>query len=174
MAPEPADKIRQVDQENSLSHDLRWMAEAVGQARKAPLDVPIGAVLVLDDVMIASGYNQKEAGKDPTLHAEMIAIRNGASRLGNWRLSGTTLYTTLEPCPMCAEAIIQARIDRLVFGAYDPVAGAAGSAFNLFISRRACPLPEVTGGIHETICSELIADFFHSRRDDAQKRPTPE
>src|SRR6202042_953180 len=99
-------------------------------------DVPVGCIIVMNDQIIARGHNQKEELGDPTAHAEILAVRRAAEALGNWRLNRTTIYSTLEPCPMCAEAIIQARVAKLVFGAYDPKSGAAGSMFNLFCQGR--------------------------------------
>ncbi len=127
-------------------------------------DVPVGCVIVRDEKILASGHNQKEKSLDPTDHAEIIAIRKAASTLKSWRLDGTTLYTTLEPCPMCAEAIMQTRISRLVFGAYDIQSGAVGSKFNLFLPGRPYPVPEVTGGILQEQCQGLLVNFFRQRR----------
>jgi len=146
------------------SRDRRWLAVALEEARKAGADVPVGAVVVRDQEIVGRGHNQREATGDPTAHAEIVALRQAAKKTGNWRLSGTTLYTTLEPCPMCAEAIIQSRVSRLVFGAYDPASGAAGSAFNLFIAGRIFPIPEVLGGIREADCQRLLTDFFRQKR----------
>ncbi len=140
--------------------DVHWMQEALAEAHKVRSDVPIGAVIVHAGQIIARGHNLREATDDPTAHAEMIAIREAAKVLGDWRLTGTTLYTTLEPCPMCAEALLQARVSRLVFGAYDPKSGAAGSAFNLFTKNRIYPIPEIIGGICEDSCQDLLIRFF--------------
>jgi tRNA(adenine34) deaminase len=141
------------------------MKAAIQEAAKAGSDVPVGCVIILNDEIIASGYNQRESLKDPTAHAEIVAIKQAAALIGDWRLLNTVLYTTLEPCPMCAEAIIQARIPKLIFGAYDNYSGAAGSKFNLFCEGRIYPLPEVIGGIAELKCQKLLTDFFrqHAR-----------
>lgn len=140
------------------------MLIAIEEARKTQGDVPVGCVIVHNNELIGRGYNQREACGDPTAHAEIVAIRQAAGFLGRWRLSETTVYTTLEPCPMCAEAIIQARVARLVFGAYDIRFGATGSAFNLFCKRRPYPIPEVIGGIEEGQCQKMLIEFFQLRR----------
>jgi tRNA(adenine34) deaminase len=143
--------------------DERWMAAALAEALKSEEDVPIGALVVKDGVVIGAGHNQREKTKDPTGHAEIIAIRQAAQYLGDWRLNGTTIYTTLEPCPMCAEAILQARVERLVFGAYDYKSGACGSVFNLYVDGRIYPIPEVVGGIMEDPCQNVLVEFFRSK-----------
>lgn len=148
---------------NVMDEHKNWIKLALDEARKSGQDVPIGCVIVKDGRIIARGYNQREALQDPTAHAEMVAIRAAASQLGSWRLQDCQLYCTLEPCPMCAETILQSRLGTLVFGAYDMVYGAAGSAFNLF-SRRTFPSPEIIGGIEEEDCRLLIQDFFQKIR----------
>lgn len=140
------------------------MKLALQKATQCQCDVPVGALIVKNDEIIASGFNQRESGQDPLGHAELIAIKQAAEKLGSWRLSACTLICTLEPCPMCAEALIQARLERVIFGAYDQVAGACGSAFNLFINRKALPTPELIGGILEEECSELLKEFFRVQR----------
>jgi tRNA(adenine34) deaminase len=150
--------------ESVIDWDNHWMAQAVAEAKLAGIDVPIGCVLVSDNVVIARGHNQKEKTQDPSDHAEIVVLRQAAVARKSWRMNGTTLYTTLEPCPMCAEAIIQARVSRLVFGAYDLKSGAVGSAFNLFIPGRIYPIPEVVGGLAEEECKKLIVDFFATKR----------
>ncbi len=146
--------------ENKLRPDWVFIGCALEEARKAPPDVPVGAIVVLGQEIIGCGYNQREATADPTAHAEIIAIRQAASRLKTWRLNEAMLYSTLEPCPMCAEAVIQSRVARVVFGAWDPLSGAAGSVFNLFVPGRLYPLPEVVGGIREEECRQLLVEFF--------------
>src|SRR3989454_12766133 len=128
--------------------DLAYMRLALEQAGLAPAlgEVPIGAVLVQDGQVLAQVHNFREVWQDPTAHAEIVAIREAAGRVGTWRLTGATLYGTVEPCSMCAGAIIQSRISRLVFGARDPKAGARGSVFNLPEERRLNHKVEVTGG----------------------------
>ena len=153
-------------------NDLEYMQLALEQARLAPAlgEVPIGAVLVCDGQVLAEVHNFREAWQDPTAHAEVVAIREAASRLGTWRLTGATLYVTVEPCSMCAGAIIQSRISRLVFGAKDPKAGACGSVFNLPDERRLNHRVEVVGGILEQESQELIQAFFRQLRDDVGER----
>jgi len=126
--------------------------------------VPVGAVLVCEDRVVAAGWNTRESGPDPTGHAELMALQKGAQALGRWRLTGCTLYVTLEPCPMCAPAIAQARLDRVVFGAYDPRLGAAGSVFSLIERSEYNHRVEVIGGIMEEECREQLAGFFAARR----------
>lgn len=140
------------------------MRLAIEQARMAGEDVPVGAVIVSGQAVVAAAFNQRERLTDPAGHAEIVALREAAQRTGDWRLSDTTIYVTLEPCPMCAEAIIQARVQRLVFGAYDAIAGACGSAFNLFVTGRPTPLPEVIGGINEDDCQAILREFFRAKR----------
>jgi tRNA(adenine34) deaminase len=145
--------------------DREWMREALIEAEKVNSDVPVGAVVVMAGKIIGRGHNLREKTGDPTAHAEIVAIREAAGSLKSWRLTGTELYTTLEPCPMCAEALLQARVSRLVFGAYDPRSGAAGSAFNLFTKGRIYPLPEILGGICEDECQKLLVEFFRQAGD---------
>ena len=150
------------------NHDLHYMELALQQAAMAPLvgEVPIGAVLVHNHEVIAAGHNYREVSQDPTAHAELIVIRNAAERLQTWRLIDTTLYVTLEPCPMCAGAIVQARIARLVFGAWDPKAGACGSIFNIPAERRLNHRVQVMGGLLERESRELLQEFFRAKRDN--------
>jgi tRNA(adenine34) deaminase len=143
------------------------MEQALLEAQKAyDMDeVPIGAVVVKDGEIIARGHNLRETGRDPTLHAEMVAIREAARYLGGWRLTGCELYVTIEPCPMCAGAIIQARIQRVVFGAMDPKAGCAGSLYNLLQDPRFNHQVEVVGGVMEEECRRIMQDFFRKKRE---------
>ncbi len=142
------------------------MAHALTLARHAAAqgEVPVGAVLVRADEMIGEGWNQPIAACDPTAHAELVALRAGARRLGNYRLGGTTLYVTVEPCVMCSGAILHARIERVVFGAYDPRAGAAGSVFDVLETDNLNHRPELIGGVLADECSALLRAFFASRR----------
>ncbi|MFE9566987.1 tRNA adenosine(34) deaminase TadA [Streptomyces sp. NPDC006692] len=127
-------------------------------------DVPVGAVvLAADGSFLASGHNEREATGDPTAHAEVLAIRRAADRTGQWRLTGCTLVVTLEPCVMCAGAIVQSRIDRVVYGARDEKAGAAGSLWDLVRDRRLNHRPEVVGGVLEEECSAQLTAFFRRR-----------
>ncbi len=149
-----------------MNDDELYMALALEQARLAATEgeVPIGAVLVCDGAVVAHGRNARESAADPTAHAEMIAIREGADRLGRWRLSGCTLYVTLEPCPMCAGALVNARIDRLVFGAADPKAGATGTLYDLSADARLNHAFEVRGGVLEEECGQILKEFFQRLR----------
>ncbi|NLX69343.1 MAG: nucleoside deaminase [Clostridiales bacterium] len=142
------------------------MEQALEEAQKAydMGEVPIGAVIVKDGIIIARGHNLRETYKDPTLHAEMVAIREAAEKLGGWRLSGCELYVTLEPCPMCAGAIIQSRIERVIFGAMDPKGGCAGSLYNLLADSRFNHRAEVVSGVMEEECRRIIQIFFKAKR----------
>jgi len=148
----------------------RWMAEALALARAAQLrgEVPVGAVVVSDGVIVGRGGNAPVAGNDPTAHAEIAALRDAARTLGNYRLPDCDLYVTIEPCAMCAGAIMHARIRRLVFGAHDPKTGACGSVVDLFAERRLNHHTTVTGGVMAAACAALLSDFFASRRQDAR------
>lgn len=146
--------------------DTVFMEEALALARKAAElgEVPVGAVVVRDGQVIGRGFNRRETWGDPTAHAEMLAIREAARAVGGWRLTGCTLYVTLEPCAMCAGAIVLARLDRVVYGAVDPKAGAVGSLMNLVQDERLNHRAEVIAGIEAESCGELLRDFFRSRR----------
>ena len=141
------------------------MQAAIRMAKKAGKkdEVPIGAVIIKNGRIIAKGYNTRETRRDPLGHAEIIAIRKAARKMGGWRLSGCTLYVTLEPCPMCAGAIINARIDTVVFGAYDPKAGAFGSLYDLS-EGKLNHKPNIIGGVLKDQCAALLKDFFASKR----------
>ena len=147
--------------------DLHYMRLALEEASVAPSmgEVPIGAVLVHQDEIVARVHNFREAWQDPTAHAEVVAIRKAAEKLGTWRLTGATLYVTVEPCSMCAGAIIQARVSRLVFGAQDPKAGACGSIFNIPEERRLNHRVQVIGGVLERESRVLLRSFFRRLRD---------
>ncbi len=143
------------------------MAEAIAEARQAEAhgDVPIGAVVVAGERIVARGRNEREHGSDPTAHAEVLALRAAAAALGDgWRVSGATLYVTLEPCTMCAGAIVLSRVPRVVFGAFDPKAGAAGSVLSVLDHPQLNHRPQVTGGVLEPECAELLRAFFRARR----------
>ena len=142
------------------------MRLALDEARRAlPGDVPVGAVVVDETgTVIASGHNRRERDHDPTAHAEIIAIRGAAAVLGAWRLTGLTLAVTLEPCTMCAGAITLSRLDRLVYGAEDPKAGAVGSLRDVVRDPRMNHRPEVIGGILAAECGQLLREFFAARR----------
>ncbi|MHB1136227.1 MAG: tRNA adenosine(34) deaminase TadA [Coriobacteriia bacterium] len=149
-----------------MDEDAVYMSLAIEQARLAAAEgeVPIGAILVCDGAVVAHGRNARESAADPTAHAELIAIREGAERLGRWRLSGCTLYVTLEPCPMCAGALVNARIDRLVYGASDPKAGAVGTLYDLSADSRLNHRYEVTAGVLGDECGRLLTEFFRGLR----------
>ena len=142
------------------------MRLAIEQAAAAgETDVPVGAVVLnAAGVVIASASNRREADGDPTAHAEIVAIRGAARSLGGWRLAGCTLVVTLEPCTMCAGALVLARVARLVFGAWDPKAGAVGSLWDVVRDRRLNHRPEVVAGVRESECAQLVAAFFADRR----------
>jgi tRNA(adenine34) deaminase len=138
------------------------MAKALEAAQQAiPHDVPVGALILKETETLAIAYNQREATHDPTAHAEILALQLAGQKLKNWRLSETTLYVTLEPCPMCASAIIQARVSSVIFGAWDPVMGACGSRYNLFAET---PHIQVLGGVLEEACRTQLQEFFQERR----------
>jgi tRNA(adenine34) deaminase len=147
--------------------DMHFMACALELARKAQAggEVPVGAVLVREGEIIGEGWNRPIASNDPTAHAEIQALRDAGERVGNYRLPGSTLYVTLEPCPMCASALIHARVARVVFGAFDPKGGAAGSVFKLLPSdERFNHRVECVGGVRQEACGDLLREFFKSRR----------
>jgi tRNA(adenine34) deaminase len=140
-------------------------ALAVASGALASDDVPVGALVVgPDGAVLGVGHNVREAVGDPTAHAEVVAIRAAAARLGSWRLEGCTLVVTLEPCAMCAGALVLARVARVVLGAWDPKAGACGSVWDLVRDRRATHRAEVVGGVREQECSQLLLDFFVGQR----------
>ena len=146
--------------------DREYMRLALEQARKASVqgEVPIGAVLVRDEQVLARAHNFRENWQDPTAHAEMVAIREAATQSGSWRLTDATLYVTLEPCAMCIGAIILARISRLVFGAFDPKAGACGSILNVPMEKKLNHRVEITSGVLEQESQELLQAFFKNLR----------
>jgi tRNA(adenine34) deaminase len=146
--------------------DSEFMGLALDLAREAGAagEVPVGAVVVMDGEVVGRGYNQPIGRHDPTAHAEIMALRDAATRLGNYRLPGSTLYVTLEPCAMCAGAIMHARIDRVVFGARDPKTGAAGSVIDLFAESRLNHHTSVSGDVLAEQCGSLLSGFFAARR----------
>jgi tRNA(adenine34) deaminase len=162
--------------------DEFWMRQAIVQAQKCMVqtrqsgigapsgsnrqseDVPIGALCIYENRIIGCGHNRREADNDPTAHAEIIALREAAQELGQWRLEGVTLYVTLEPCPMCAGAIWLSRIERLVFGAWEPKSGACGSVFDIPRDPRLNHRPQVKGGVLEKECAALLEEFFATWR----------
>lgn len=155
--------------------DAYWMKKAIREAAKASArdEVPIGAVIVRNGAVIGRGYNLREGSNDPSAHAEMIAIRQAARRSANWRLTGATLYVTLEPCLMCMGAIILARLERVVFGCYDPKGGAAGSLYDLSSDPRLNHQVRLTPGVCREECATMLSDFFRDLRRRKKTKTTP-
>ncbi|MFZ2507214.1 MAG: tRNA adenosine(34) deaminase TadA [Steroidobacteraceae bacterium] len=149
-----------------MNRDADWMRHALELAARAEAEgeVPVGALVVRDEEVLGEGWNRPLALCDPTAHAEILAMRAAARKMRDYRLGGATLYVTLEPCPMCAAAIAHARIARLVFGAWDPRQGAAGSAFNLLKGEAMNHRVDAFGGVLSEECGELLKRFFESRR----------
>ncbi|VWX38523.1 tRNA adenosine(34) deaminase TadA [Exiguobacterium oxidotolerans] len=143
-----------------------YMGLAIGEAKKAEAigEVPIGCVIVKDDQVIATGYNHRETNRQATAHAELLAIEQACEKLGNWRLEGCELYVTLEPCPMCAGAIMLSRIEHVIFGAVDPKGGCCGTLMNLVQDERFNHVSRLTSGILEKECGELLTAFFRELR----------
>ncbi len=152
--------------------DRIYMKQALSQAQNAWLlgEVPVGALVVKDDVVIATGFNQPIGTHDPTAHAEIMALRAAAILLGDYRLPGCELYVTLEPCAMCAGAMLHARLARVVYGASDPKTGASGSVVNLFEQAKLNHHTDIIGGVLEDECAALLKNFFAERRNEAQRR----
>jgi len=155
-----------------MMQDAVFMQQALSQAHNAWAlgEVPVGALVVKDGQIIATGFNQPIGTHDPTAHAEIMALRAAASILGNYRLPGCELYVTLEPCAMCAGAMMHARLARVVFGAADPKTGACGSVVNLFEQEKLNHHTEVRGGVLSQECGTLLKDFFVLRRQQSQQR----
>ena len=149
-----------------MKDDTYYMNVALGEAKKARMlnEVPIGAVIVINDEIIARGYNLRETEQNATAHAELLAINEACRKLGSWRLEEATLYVTLEPCPMCAGAILQSRVKRVVFGAHDPKAGCAGTFMDLLQDQRFNHQCEVTSGVLEEECGGILTAFFKELR----------
>lgn len=152
-------------------NDEYYMGLAIAEAQKAAErgEVPIGAVIVRHGEVVGTGYNLRETGKNPLAHAEIMAIQEASETMKGWRLIDTTLYVTLEPCPMCAGAIVQARIPRVVYGAMDPKAGCAGSLMNLLQEDRFNHQVELVHGVREEECANLLRDFFRALRQKRKK-----
>ena len=157
--------------DNPLLPHERWMQLALEQARCAfdVEEVPVGAVVVHNDQVIGEGYNQRETLHDPTAHAEMIAITQAAQALGSWRLLDCTLYVTLEPCPMCAGAIVQARLPRVIFGTLDPKAGACQTLYRITDDARLNHRCAVLGGVLQDECKGILQEFFALQRSRGKK-----
>ncbi|NLB84362.1 MAG: nucleoside deaminase [Synergistaceae bacterium] len=150
--------------------DEKFMTLALEEGRRAALDgdVPVGALVVKEGVLVASGRNRKT--EDPTAHAEILALRAAGSALKNWNLSGCTLYVTVEPCPMCAGALVLARLDRLVYGCCDPRAGACGTLYNIVEDNRLNHRLSVTRGVLHDECTDLIRTYFRTKRKAGPKK----
>ncbi len=158
--------------ESQMSADEKWMRRALTLADKAAElgEVPVGAVLVKDGLLLSEGWNQPIMKHDPTAHAEIMAIRHAAALIKNYRLPETTLYITIEPCSMCAGAIIHSRISRVVFGASEPRAGAAGSIINLLQNEQFNHKTDITSGVLAEECGQVLKDFFKMRREVKMKK----
>lgn len=155
-----------------MMRDAIYMQQAISQARNAWAlgEVPVGALIVKDGQVIATGFNQPIGNHDPTAHAEIMALRAAAAILGNYRLPGCEMYVTLEPCAMCAGAMMHARLARVVFGASDPKTGACGSVLNLFEQEKLNHHTELTAGVLAEECGTLLKEFFAERRQAQQKQ----
>lgn len=154
------------------SQDELFMKAAIEEAKKAEAigEVPIGAVIVKDGEIISTAYNLRETEQRAIAHAELLAIDDACQKLGTWRLSDTTLYVTLEPCPMCAGAIVLSRVDRVVYGAKDPKGGCAGTLMNLLQEDRFNHTAEVTSGVLEEECAALLSNFFKGLREKKKQK----
>lgn len=152
--------------------DIKWMKEAIKQAKKAVSydEVPIGCVIVKNDKIIARGYNKREILQQSIAHAEIMAIQKACKKLGTWRLEDCVLYVTLEPCPMCAGAIIQSRIRKVVYGASDPKGGCVGTCTNLLEIPQFNHHPEYIKGVLESECSDLLKCFFKKKREEKKQK----
>ncbi|ASS89692.1 MAG: tRNA adenosine(34) deaminase TadA [Bacillaceae bacterium] len=154
-----------------MTKDEYYMTLAIEEAKKAEKigEVPIGAVLVVDDVVVAKAHNLRETEQRSIAHAEILAIDEACRKLRTWRLENSTLYVTLEPCPMCAGAIVMSRIERVVFGAFDPKAGCAGTLMNLLNEPRFNHQTEVISGVKQEQCSEMLTCFFQKLREEKKR-----
>ena len=164
-----------MEKKGALAMDEMWMREALAQAREAleAGETPVGCVVVREGKIIARARNRREELRDPTAHAEVLAIREAARVVGDWRLTGCCMYVTLEPCPMCAGAIINARIPRIYFGASDPKAGSCGSVIDLF-SLPYNHKPEVVRGVMQEECAAVLKNFFRRLREAKASKRGPE
>ena len=163
---DPSDRYDDWEEPIELLGDEYFMQRALQLARQAASEdeVPVGAVLVCQGRIVGSGYNQREQLEDPTAHAEMIAITQAAAELRSWRLDQCSLYVTLEPCPMCAGAIVQARIPRVIYGASDPKAGAVQSLYQLLSDVRLNHRAEIVSGVMASECGRILTEFFEGKR----------
>lgn len=158
--------------EKNMDTDVKYMKEAIRQAKKARAleEVPIGCVIVYEDKIIARGYNRRNTDKNTLAHAELSAIRKASKKMGDWRLEGCTMYVTLEPCQMCAGALVQSRISRVVIGSMNPKAGCGGSVLNLLQMKEFNHQVDVDRGVLEQECSEMLSDFFRELREKKKKK----
>ena len=149
-----------------MEKEIKYMKEALKEAKKAELidEVPIGCIIVKDDKIIARGHNQRETNQSPIGHAEIIAINKASKKLKSWRLEGCDIYVTLEPCIMCSGAIIQSRIRKVYYGAFDPKGGALGSSINVLEAQNINHHPEVISGVMQEECSKIITNYFKAKR----------
>ncbi len=149
-----------------MNLDEKYMRIALKEAQKAIIfdEVPVGAIIVKDDKIIARAFNKRETTNDPTSHAEVNAIRKACKKLNSWRLEGATIYVTVEPCSMCAGTLLQCRIGRIVYGAKDPKGGAIESSLKLFEAKNINHHPQILGGVLEQECSSIISNYFKSKR----------
>ena len=156
---------------SNIREDDQYMRIAIEQAKIAEEngDIPIGAVIVYKNQIIAKAYNQREQLADPTAHAEIVALTQAAAFVESWRLNGCTMYVTLEPCPMCAGALVLARVDRLIYGCDDPKAGACKSLYNIVQDERLNHRLEVTSGVLQEQCRQQLQEFFSRRREENKK-----
>lgn len=158
--------------EKNMDTDVKYMKEAIRQAKKARdlEEVPIGCVIEYEGKIIARGYNRRNTDKNTLAHAELSAIRRASKKMGDWRLEGCTMYVTLEPCQMCAGALVQSRISRVVIGSMNPKAGCGGSVLNLLQMKEFNHQVDVVRGVLEQECSEMLSDFFRELRDKKKKK----
>ena len=155
-----------------MDKDEKYMKEAIRQAKKAYAieEVPIGCVIVYEDKIIARGYNRRNTDKNTLAHAEITAIKKASKKIGDWRLEGCTMYVTLEPCQMCAGALVQSRIDRVVIGSMNPKAGCAGSVLNLLQMAQFNHQVDVVRGVCKEECSSMLSNFFAELREQKKQR----
>lgn len=158
--------------EKNMDTDVKYMKEAIRQAKKARdlEEVPIGCVIEYEGKIIARGYNRRNTDKNTLAHAELSAIRRASKKMGDWRLEGCTMYVTLEPCQMCAGALVQSRISRVVIGTMNPKAGCGGSVLNLLQMKEFNHQVDVVRGVLEQECSEMLSDFFRELREKKKKK----
>lgn len=171
----PSQETPAAQREDMATH-VAWMKHCIAEAQRAGEqgEVPVAAIVVSDGQIIGRGYNLRESTGDPTAHAEIIALKDAARTVGYWRVLNSTLYVTLEPCPMCAGALVNTRITRLVYGALDPKAGAVDSLYQITTDARLNHRLEVVGGICADECAQLLKDFFKARRGAKRKfKPKP-